>query len=128
MLRGARLSAGASEAELAGAAGVTEGTIRGWECGSAPLASVLLPDIERLQDALVEAGADPHLVADIVTAAWCDLVILAIIDGEDTTCLMADPVTSEVAFSELLAWSLAGVIPTRYRPYAEPGPPLAGSS
>lgn len=125
-LRGARLSAGTGQAELASVLGVTESTIGSWERGSAPLASVPFPDLERLKAVLLEAGAGPRLVADIEVAAWCDLVIDAIAHGEDTSCLMADPLAREAAFSELLAWSLAGVIPARHRPYAAPGPLPAG--
>ena len=40
------------------------------------------------------------------------------INDEDTTCLMADPLSRDVAFGELLLWSLAGHIPPRYQPYA----------
>ena len=39
------------------------------------------------------------------------------INDEDTTCLMADPLSRDVAFGELLLWSLAGHIPPRYQPY-----------
>ncbi|MGI8448222.1 MAG: helix-turn-helix domain-containing protein [Streptosporangiaceae bacterium] len=126
VLRGARLSAGVSEADLAGAMGISESTVRAWECGSAPLASVPLPGLERLHGALADAGADPRLVADIEVAAWCDLVIAAIASGDDTSCLMADPLARNATFSELIAWSLAGVVPARYRPYAPPGPLIAG--
>ncbi len=127
VLRSARLSAGVSQASLAAAAGVGEETVRAWEAGSSPLASVPLPRIAALEASLNESGASPHLVADFGAAAWCDLVILAIADHEDTACLMADPVTKEVAFGELLAWCLAGDVPDRYRPYADPGPLLADS-
>jgi transcriptional regulator with XRE-family HTH domain len=128
VLRGARLSASLDEADLAGVLGIGESAVRGWERGSTPLASVRLPDLERLQAALNDVGAEPRLVADIEVAIWCDLVIAAIADGEDTSCLMADPMARKPAFSELLAWSVAGVIPARYRPYAAPGPLAAGPS
>ena len=57
------------------------------------------------------------MVADFAAAAWCDLVVVAMINDEDTTCLMADPLSRDVAFGELLLWSLAGHIPPRYQPY-----------
>ena len=47
------------------------------------------------------------------------------INDEDTTCLMADPLSRDVAFGELLLWSLADHIPPRYQPYASPGVLLA---
>jgi hypothetical protein len=122
VLRSARLSAALSSAILAATLGVGEETVRAWEEGSAPLALVPHPQVEEVEASLSDAGADPHLVADFGAAAWCDLVIVAIADDEDTACLLADPVTSDVAFGELLAWSLAGHVPARYRPYADLGP------
>jgi hypothetical protein len=127
VLRGARLSASVSEANLAAASGVAEDTVRSWEDGSSPLAAVSLPHVEGLEAALRDAGANPRIVADLGAGAWCDLVILAVTGHEDTTCLTADPVTSEDAFSELLAWSLVGHVPARYRPYAAPVPLLTNS-
>jgi hypothetical protein len=106
-----------SEARLAIAAGLPVKAIRDWEEGSSLLAAVPLPEVERLQAALRQAGADPRLVADFAAAAWCDLVVVAMINGEDTTCLMADPLSRGVAFGELLLWSLAGHVPPRYQPY-----------
>jgi transcriptional regulator with XRE-family HTH domain len=128
VLRGARLSAGISEASLAAASGVTKDTVRSWEDGSSPLASLPLPRFEGLEAALRDTGADQRIIADLAAAAWCDLIILAISGHEDATSLTADPVTSEDAFGELLAWSLAGRVPARYRPYAAPGPLFADSA
>jgi transcriptional regulator with XRE-family HTH domain len=125
VLRAARLSARVSEQSLARATGNSEDTIRAWEDGSASLAAVPLPDVEQLQAALREAGANPHVVADLFAAGWCDLVIGALADDEDTACLMADPVTREAAFGELMQWTISGHIPSRYQPYADPGPLLA---
>jgi transcriptional regulator with XRE-family HTH domain len=128
VLRGARLSAGISEASLAAASGVAEDTVRSWEDGSSPLASLPLPRFESLEAALRDTGADQRIVADLAAAAWCDLIIVAITDHEDATCLTADPVTSEDAFGELLGWSLAGCVPARYVPYAAASPLLADSA
>ena len=122
VLRAARLSAGMTEARLAIAADLPLKAIRDWEEGSSLLAAVPLPEVERLQAALRKAGADPRLVADFAAAAWCDLVVVAMINDEDTTCLMADPLSRDVAFGELLLWSLAGHIPPRYQPYFSPTP------
>jgi len=128
VLRSARLSAGISIATLAAASGVGEETIEAWEEGSSPLASVPLPQVEEMETSLRNAGANPHLVADFAAAAWCDLVIVAIADHKDTTCLMADRVANEIAFGELLAWSLTGNLPARYQPYADPVPLLTNST
>lgn len=122
VLRAARLSAGLSQAALATAATVTPGIVRSWENGSRPLASVPMPDVAQLETALRVHGADQQLIADLCAAAWCDLIILAVADHEDPTCLIADPVTSEVPFRELLTWSLTGSVPARYRPYAAEQP------
>jgi hypothetical protein len=127
VLRAARLSAGMSEAELAVAANLPLKAIRDWEEGSSLLAAVPLSEVERLQAALRQAGAEPGLVADFAAAAWCDLVVVAMINGEDTTCLMADPLSRDVAFGELLLWSLAGHTPPRYQPYAGSGSSLSVS-
>jgi hypothetical protein len=108
-----------SQARLAIAANLPLKAIRDWEEGSSLLATVPLPEIERLQAALRQAGAEPRLVADFAAAAWCDLVVLAVINGEDTTCLMADPLSRDVAFGELLLWSLVGHTPSRYKSYTK---------
>lgn len=126
VLRSARLSADLSQEDLAAVAGVTEQTVRAWEEGSSPLASVPLPRVARLEASLRTSGADPNLVADLGVAAWCDLVILAVARHEDTTCLMADPIAVDPAFAELLAWCLTGHVPERHQPYAETGPLLTG--
>jgi transcriptional regulator with XRE-family HTH domain len=131
VLRGARLSAGISEAALATASGVTEDAIRSWEDGTSPLASVPIPQVERLEAALSASGADLRLIADLGAAPWCDLVILAITGNrydEDAICLLADPVASSDAFSELLAWCLAGRVPERHRLYAATRGPLLADS
>ncbi len=60
VLRATRLSASIDEASLAAAAQVTERTVWAWERGSAPLASIPAPDLDKLQAALSDAGADPH--------------------------------------------------------------------
>jgi transcriptional regulator with XRE-family HTH domain len=124
VLRTARLSAGLTEARLASAADLSLKAIHEWEQGSSLLAAVPLPEVERLQAALRKAGAEPRLVADFAAAAWCDLVVVAMTNDEDTTCLMADPLSREVAFGELLLWSLAGHIPPRYQRYADPSRPF----
>jgi transcriptional regulator with XRE-family HTH domain len=124
VLRCARLSAGLSRQELAATMSVTEEMVRAWEEGSSPLASVPLPQVAILETSLRQAGANPRLVSDLAPASWCDLVILAIADREDISCLMADSVTRETAFTELLTWCLAEPVPHRYQPYADPAPLL----
>lgn len=121
VLRVARISARVTEAGLAAACAVDEATIRAWEDGSQPLTAVPAPQLEELKGVLVDVGAEPLLVADLDPAAWCDLVIRAIADSADCTSLLADPLTAEGPFRELLAWALDGRIPTRYIPYAVPG-------
>jgi transcriptional regulator with XRE-family HTH domain len=117
-LHAARMSAQLSELQLAARAHVGADTIRGWEDGARPLAYEVAAQLERLENALRAADADPSLVADLAVAAWCDLVVVAIEDGEDTSCLLADPLAAEGAFSELLAWAIADERPERYRRYA----------
>lgn len=124
VLRCARRSASISCAELAATMSVTEEMVRAWEEGSSPLASVPLPQVVTLETSLRRSGANAHLVADLTAASWCDLVIVAVAGHQDITTLMADPVTRDAAFGELLTWSLAGPVPDRYRPYADPAPLL----
>ncbi len=126
VLRGARLSARADHIAVANEAHIGQDRLRDWEQSLEPLASVPFPVIEKLQTALTNLGAQAQLVTDLEVAIWCDLVIEAIVSGEDTSCLMADPTAGLTAFSELLAWSLGDIIPARYRPYAEPGNLSAG--
>jgi hypothetical protein len=131
VLRAARLSAGISETVLASASGVGADTISSWEDGTSPLASVPVPQVDRVAAALSESGADPRIINDLGAAAWCDLVILAITGNrydKDAICLLADPVTSSEAFSQLLTWCLAGRVPARYRLYAANREPLLADS
>jgi transcriptional regulator with XRE-family HTH domain len=121
VLRSARMSAGLSREDLAEVLGASVETIRAWEDGSSPLASVPLPHVEMLEASLRASGTDPDLVMDLGVAAWCDLVILAVAQREDTTCLMADPIAVDPAFAELIAWCLTGHVPERHQPYVETG-------
>lgn len=104
VLRSARRSARVSQARLATACGATENTVRAWENGSSPLASTPTPQVEALIAALHQRGACRLLTADLVAASWCDLVIAAVAAREDPTCLLADPITADGAFGELMAW------------------------
>ncbi len=121
VLHAARWSAVLSTTHLALAAGVIEAVVLSWEAGTSPLTSVPMPQIEQLEDALRAARAEHRLVADFAVAIWCDLVIQAITDGEDTDCLLADPLAGEDAFGELLAWCIADERPARYQPFTPPG-------
>jgi hypothetical protein len=127
-LRTARLSARITESALAGAWGASEPALRSLESGASSLATVPMPFVKRLEDVLLEAGARPELVADLEIAAWCDLVIEVIAAGEDATSLLADPLSGGHAFRELMAWSLGGGEPDRYRTFASPAPRLTDSS
>jgi hypothetical protein len=121
VLRAARTSAGVTETCLAAAAGADEDEVRCWENGTRPLSAIPLPRFERLEAILVSLGGQPPLAADLAAAAWCDLIIQAISHAEDVTCLLADPITTENGFHDLLAWALTGHAPARYRPYVVPG-------
>jgi len=125
VLRAACSSARMSEAFIARASGVSKDTIQSWADGTCRLASVAVSQLERLEGALLTAGAEPALVADLSPAAWCDLVLDAIAAGEDTRLLLADPVAGTSAFRELLAWAVTGRVPVRYRRYSPSGPLLA---
>jgi hypothetical protein len=81
-----------------------------------------MPQIGALINALLEAGSCRPLAADLTVAAWCDLILAAIAAREDVTCLLADSITADDSFGELMAWCLEGRIPQRYLPYATPGP------
>jgi DNA-binding transcriptional regulator YiaG len=122
VLLSARRSARTSQATLAAACGVTANTIRAWEDGSSPLASAPMPQMEAVIASLHNAGACRLLTADLAVAAWCDLIVAAVIASEDVTGLLADPTTTEEAFRQLMAWCLEGRVPQRYRPYAPVGP------
>jgi hypothetical protein len=58
-------------------------------------------------------------------AVWCDLLFATMDENEDVSCLLADPITGEHAFRELLSWWMTGQIPARYRPYFAPSPLMA---
>jgi len=125
VLRAARTSARMTEACLAAAIGLAEETVRAWEDGTHSLADLPAPQLEHLKSVLTDAGAEPAIVADLDTAAWCDLVILAAASSDDCTHLLADPITCEKAFGDLLTWALTGPVPARYRRYASTEPLIA---
>ena len=118
VLRAASSSARMSEAFIAREAGVSAETLRSWADGTRALASVPIPQMERLEGALLTAGAEPALVADLYAASWCDLVLTAVAAGEDTALLLADPLARTGAFRELLAWAAGGEVPARYSRHA----------
>jgi transcriptional regulator with XRE-family HTH domain len=89
VLRSARLSCGLSLRLLAAAADTSEATLSSLEDGSEPLGCVPAPLVQRLEKALQAAGAEPRLVADLTVAAWYDLVILAITESADPSCLLS---------------------------------------
>jgi transcriptional regulator with XRE-family HTH domain len=122
VLRAARQSAGLSPSELAAAVDVSDTRILSWETGAEPLAAVPVPLTGRLKSALRTAGAKARLVDDLDPAAWCDLFFEAISAGEDVTCLLADPLASEPAFTDLFTWVTTGQPPARYAPYADTMP------
>lgn len=121
VLRAARLSAHLGQAQLAAASDVREAAIVAWEDGAESFAEVGYSLTVRVEAALATAGADPTLVADVASGAWCDLVFGAVGEPADLRCLLADPVADERAFGELLTWAVGGDRPTRYRPYAPQG-------
>lgn len=121
VLRAARTSARLTETGLAIACEVDEAEIRAWEDGSQPLTAVPAPQLEQVKRALVNAGASTRIVADLDAGAWCDLVMLAVANSGDCTGLLADPISTEAIFRELLAWALHGHIPARYAHYVLPG-------
>src|SRR5712691_4192063 len=59
VLRAACSSARMSEAFIARASGVSKDTIRSWAEGTCALASVAVSQLERLEAALLTAGAEP---------------------------------------------------------------------
>jgi hypothetical protein len=81
-----------------------------------------MPQVEALIAALHDAGACRLLTADLIVAAWCDLIIAAAAASEDVGYLLAEPMTSERAFSELMAWCVEGRVPQRHCPYVTGGP------
>ena len=122
VLRAARLSAGLTQGQLAAALGADESSVAAWENGTEMLATLPYAVAERLEGTLAAVGADPALVRDLTAATWCDLVIEAITGSEDIRCLMCDPIATEQAFAELVAWSISGDTPDRYSRYVGPGP------
>jgi hypothetical protein len=62
---------------------------------------------------------------------WADVVLTALADGEDVTCLLADPLAAEPGFADLVGWACAGKTPPRYRRFTPAVPfgrfrPVAG--
>ena len=121
VLRAACASARMSEAFIARETGVSADALRCWADGTRALASVPVPQLERLAGALLTAGAEPALVADLDAACWCDLVLAAVAAAEDTALLLADPLARTAAFPELLSWAASGQVPARYSRHAPAG-------
>ena len=120
VLRAARTSARLTETGLAIACEADEATIRAWEDGTQPLTTVPVPQLELVKRSLTNAGASTRIVADLDAGAWCDLVMLAVAGSGDCTGLLADPISVEATFRELLGWALHGHIPPRYARYVLP--------
>jgi DNA-binding XRE family transcriptional regulator len=117
VLQAARRSAQASEESIADAIDLTVHTYLKLEAGTIALDSLPMPMLESLILALKDAGAMPEIVVDIEVAAWADLVLDAIASRDEVACLLADPITHDGRFAELVTWALTGRPPTRYRPY-----------
>ena len=128
VLRASRRSARASTTTLATSASVPKNTITAWENGSSPLASQLMPTLQGLTAALAALGADPHLTGDLDAAIWCDLIFTAIGQHEDIICLLAEPITNDRRFRDLLSWTLGGQIPARYARYLPPASPITSKT
>jgi hypothetical protein len=90
----ARLSGGLTLPALADALQVSESTISAWEDGTEPLACIPVDAVDFIKTALLAANADPELIADIDPATWCDVILMAMDSGEDTSCLLADPLAA----------------------------------
>lgn len=118
VLQSTRRSAGLSPQELAEALHLAERTVRAWENGTESLASAPIGQLDDLIATLRAADADPELIADIDAAVWCDIVLTAMADKEDASCLLADPLATSRNFADLLGWVTTGAIPARYSPYA----------
>ena len=128
VLRAARRSAHASTTLLAAGAGFPKNTITSWENGSLSLANQPVPILQRLEASLAALGADPLLISDLDAAAWCDLIFTTVDQHEDLTGLLAEPITNESEFRDLLAWSLAGQTPARYARYLPPASPITSKT
>jgi hypothetical protein len=76
-----------------------------------------VPQIEVLTGTLDAVGACPRLIRDLMPAIWCDVLIATVAADEEHTCLLADPLATDPAFPELLAWHMGGRVPQRYQPY-----------
>jgi hypothetical protein len=115
VLRAARESANISLSDLASKVSMPEDAIRAWEQGSRQLAWAPASHVEELQAALRCADGRPELIADIEVAACCDLVALAISQGEESASLAGNSASTQTAFADLLAWSVVGRVPARYQ-------------
>ena len=128
VLKAARRSARATTTVLAAAVSVPKITVTAWENGSFPLANQPVPVLQRLTGALLALGADPHLTSDLDAAIWCDLIVTTIGQHEEITCLLAEPVTNDRRFRDLLSWTLSGHMPARYARHLPPASPITSKT
>jgi transcriptional regulator with XRE-family HTH domain len=120
VLAAARRSAGLTQEDLAGAAGLSVDTVKRWENGQRPLGNVRAADLARVQRCLRGLGGRPSLLARLPAAIDADAFTCSAMGG-DCGQLAAEVTTRP--WSALIAWAVKGDPPAEARGVA-PSRPL----
>ena len=88
VLRATRRSARAGVELVAAALDLTVDTYLSLEAGVLAVGEMPIRMLGELESVLGEAGAKPELVADLEVAAWGDLILAAVDNGNSLACLL----------------------------------------
>lgn len=116
LLRLIRTRLRSTQEHLAEQLGVDANTIKSWETGRRPLAHTRVQTLRAITRRLRQLGADRALLEQLDTAIDVDLVIGQILaDGHELADHPLATWVSTRAWSDLLAWAVAGTVPPALR-------------
>lgn len=121
VLRACREAIGGTQERFAELVGVDLNTIKGWETGRRPLMNASGRTLLMLRRRLLQLGTPADLVQHLDTAMDADLFISNTLENGTEHSLLGDWVATR-AWSDLLAWGLAGRTPDVISKHLGTGP------